>query len=98
MQVRNNACNAPVNFLREWLPFVMCAQARLHMTDLNSSIVCKQGGNGYGGGVALDKNPFRVKIVEHNIQIRKNRGAEFGQRLIITHEVEIVVRLDLKQC
>jgi hypothetical protein len=51
---------------------------------------------GHGCGVPLDQNPVGPLVFEDGLQAREHAGCDVRRRLVVLHEVQVVVRPDLK--
>ncbi len=96
MQVGGGGRQAAVDLLREGMPLVMGAQARLHVSKLDAAIERQQGGGDHGGRVADGQHPIRLVFRQDGIQMGKDGSADLGERLVLAHQVEVIVGYDLE--
>ena len=70
MQVGHHPGDAPVNFLRERLPFIPRAQARFNVPDMDTAVETQQRGRHHSGGIPLDQHPIRLDLRQHRVEVR----------------------------
>src|SRR5215216_3656513 len=68
------------------------------MSDFDPAIVGKQGCSDNGCGITYDKHPIWLKVCQNRIEMCKDRGTDLCQRLISTHQVQVIIWLDLEKC
>ena len=86
----------PVHLLWKWGAHIPGAQPRLHVPNRNPGIESRQRPAQRGGGIALHQNHIRFLAAQYGGQLQEHRAGRFGQRLAAAHDVQIVVRRDLK--
>ena len=68
MQIGNDSCQAAIDLFREGMPFVVSAQARFHVTELDSAVEGKQGSSDNCSCIANCQHPVWFEIRQNRIQ------------------------------
>ncbi len=96
MQVGNHTCQPPVDLLREGLGTVAGTQTGFHVTHPDTAVKSVQSGSHHCGGIALDEHPVPGFAGKYRIQAGEDLGGQPGQSLVVTHEVQVVIRVKVK--
>ena len=70
------------------------AQARLDVADAAARIEGGQGRRRDGGRVTLDEHPVGPLVEQDRLEPSQHRRGDLGRRLVVLHDVQVVVGLD----
>ena len=86
-----------VHFFRPWLRQVTGAQAGLDMGHRDATVERGQRRHHGGAGIAMHQDVIGVHLRQHRVQLRKQPSAQPVQGLVLDHDVQIEICLDLEQ-
>ena len=86
----------PVHFFGVRQPRVARPQARFDVTNVNLPVKRRQRRRRAGRRIAVDEHDVGLRRCEYRLESGQHPGRDFGQRLVLGHDVEIEVRNDGK--
>ena len=96
MKVGETPGEAAVHFLWEWIPLVICSKAGFYMEKLCFCIKRGEACHKCRCGIPLGDNEIWLLGFQHRHQGSEGARREIGQRLTIRHQLQVVVRGDIK--
>ena len=94
MQAGHGADDLAVNLLGPGVIDIARAQPRLDVIDRQLAVIGGERAAHGGGGIALDHDPRRPRLVHHRAQPGEQPRGQRVEALVGLHHVEIVVRHD----
>ncbi|MNC26198.1 hypothetical protein D3C75_743200 [compost metagenome] len=96
VHIRNNPCQLAVHLLREGGELVPGSEPCFHMAYPDLLQKRRVGGQEGGGGIAVHQDQVRLGFRQDRLQLLNNPHRQPRERLALLHNVQVVIRLDLK--
>ena len=92
----NTACNLPIHLFRPRVIDVVSSQTSLHMPHGNLLVEGGEGRSSTGCCISVYQYDIGRALLEHVTQTRKDASRNIIQVLPLRHNVEVIVRFDIK--